>query len=319
MRAVVVAAGQVGLDRARPVPQPAGGEALIRVLLAGVCATDQAILHGYADFSGILGHEFVGRVEQAPDHPEWVGCRVVGEITVACGRCAACGRRERGHCQHRTVVGIRQRDGVFADWVCLPVVNLHRVPDGVADREALFVEPLAAAVEILQQSHMRPSDRVVVVGAGKLGMLVAQVLALTGCELVVMARHDRQRRLLEARRIAVATEAMVLEGDGADVVVECSGSRAGLAVAQRMVRPGGRIVLKSTHPVPTPVDLAALVVNEVVLQGSRCGPFPAALRLLERKLVAVEPMIEAVHALDDALAALTRSQEPGTLKVVIQP
>ncbi|MBF0272861.1 MAG: alcohol dehydrogenase catalytic domain-containing protein [Magnetococcales bacterium] len=317
MRAVVFGKGRVWLDRARPVPVPGPGEALIRVVLAGVCATDHALLRGYADFSGIPGHEWVGRVVSAPDDPAWVGRRVVGEITVACGHCASCRNRNPGHCLSRTVVGIRHRDGVFADWVVLPLANLHVVPAGIGDCQALFTEPLAAAVEIVQQTHVRPTDRVAVVGDGKLGLLVAQVLALTGCELTLIGRHPRP--WLEARGLGVREESRLAAGWRADLVVECSGTPEGLTLARSLVRSRGRLVLKSTHLATTAMDLASLVVDEIVVLGSRCGPFSAALRLLERGSVAVEPMIEGVFSLDDAVGALTKSREKGTLKCVIQP
>ncbi|MBF0191108.1 MAG: alcohol dehydrogenase catalytic domain-containing protein [Magnetococcales bacterium] len=317
MRAVIFDRGLAWLDPARPVPVPGPGEALIRVVLAGVCATDHALLRGYADFSGIPGHEFVGLVASAPDEPAWEGKRVVGEITVGCGRCVPCLNRDRGHCLNRGVVGIRHRDGVFADWVTLPVVNLHAVPAGVGDRAALFVEPLAAALEIVQQTYVRPTDRVAVVGDGKLGLLVAQVLALTGCELTLIGRHPRP--WLEARGIGVREASRLAEGWRADLVVECSGTPEGLTLARGLVRARGRLVLKSTHAAATAVDLASWVVDEIVVLGSRCGPFPAALRLLERGLVVVEPLIGAIFSLDDAMGALTKSREKGTLKIVLQP
>ncbi|MBF0215201.1 MAG: alcohol dehydrogenase catalytic domain-containing protein [Magnetococcales bacterium] len=319
MRAVLCEEGRARLESVWPVPAPTAGEARIRVRLAGICATDQAILKGYASFSGILGHEFVGEVESAPDAPEWVGRRVVGEITVACGVCSACRRLERGHCEARRVMGIRQRDGVFADWVVVPVENLHVVPEGVSDRMALFTEPLAAAVEIVQQSHVRPTDRVVVIGDGKLGLLVAQVVALTGCELWVIGRHVRKWPVLEARRIPVLLESALPDGLRVDWVMECSGRPEGLALARRLVRPRGRVVLKSAHLVPLSVDLAALVVDEISWIGSRCGPFPAALRLLERELVTVEPLIEAVYRLDRAMSALEHANARGALKILLQP
>lgn len=319
MRALRHAGGAVRLERGWPVPVLARGEALIRVTLAGVCATDLAILGGYAGFDGTLGHEFTGRVIAAPDAPEWVDLRVVGGINVACGACPACLRWERSHCEQRRVIGIRGRDGTFADFLVLPVANLHPVPDGVSDRQAVFVEPLAAALEILEQTHLRPSDRVVVVGDGRLGLLVAQVLALTGCEIRVIGRHSRKLGILAARGIPVhAGGADDLSG-WADLVVACGGGREGLALARRLVRPRGRLVVKSTLPEPAPFDFASLVVDEITLVGSRCGPFPAALRLLAAGLVEVEPLIDAVFSLEQGVEALTCAAGPGTLKILIQP
>ncbi|MEO5346456.1 MAG: alcohol dehydrogenase catalytic domain-containing protein [Magnetococcus sp. YQC-9] len=319
MRALICGPTGVQLDRLRPIPEIKQDEALIRVLLAGICATDLEILGGYAGFDGILGHEFVGRVVEAPGAPAWRDLRVVGEITVGCGRCPACQRRERGHCVQRTVMGIRGRDGAFAEYLTLPLVNLHRVPDGVADRLAVFTEPLAAALEILEQTQVRPSDRVVVVGDGKLGLLVAQVLALTGCEIVVIGRHARKQALLERRGIPILTGGAHVESGWADLAVACSGSREGLALAHRLVRPRGRLVVKSTHAGAVPVDLAALVVDEITMLGSRCGPFAAALRLLAGGYVEVESMIDAVFPLEEGVGALERSRESGVLKVLIQP
>lgn len=291
----------------------------MRVLLAGVCATDLAMLQGYADGVGVLGHEFVGLVEQADSAPDWVGCRVVAEITVGCGVCAGCQQTGPGHCGQRRVLGIRQRDGVFAEWVVVPVANLHRVPVTMADRVAVFVEPLAAALEVVQQRHVRPTDRVVVLGAGKLGLLVAQVLALTGCVLTVVVREARPRPFLEARNILVERASGLTEWGWADLVVECSGTPEGWHLARRLVRPRGSIVLKSAYLSPVAVDLAALVVDEITLTGSRCGPFAAALRLLERRLVDVEPLIQAVYPLEQALEALQHAAVPGTLKILIEP
>ncbi|MBF0339523.1 MAG: alcohol dehydrogenase catalytic domain-containing protein [Magnetococcales bacterium] len=322
MRGLVLESGRLRLDRARRVPLPKAGEALIRVILAGICATDQAILRGYADFSGILGHEFVGRVVAAPHAPEWLGRRVVGEINLACGVCPACRRQEMAHCRQRAVVGIRKRDGVFADYVVLPVANLHPVPETLADRCAVFVEPLAAALEIPRQTHVTPTDRVVVIGAGKLGLLAAQVLALTGCDLRVIGRHAGSLEILAGLGIPALPETAVMEGlEGleADLVVECSGHPSGLQLARRLVRPRGRIVLKSAYLTDVSVDLAGLVVDEVTLLGSRCGPFSAALRLLAAGRVRVEPLIEAIFPLEDGIRALTRSGEKGTLKCLIQP
>ncbi|MEO5331858.1 MAG: alcohol dehydrogenase catalytic domain-containing protein [Magnetococcus sp. YQC-5] len=319
MRAVVVDQGQLTWEGVRHCPEPAAGEALIRLVLAGVCGTDLAIMRGYGDFSGILGHEFIGRVESVPHAPQWEGCRVVGEINLTCDRCAACRRGDKTHCAQRTVLGIRGRDGVFADFFTLPVANLHRVPDDMPDQVALFVEPLAAALEILQQAHIRPTDRVAVVGDGKMGLLVAQVLALTGCELQVIGHHPAKWRILEEKKIPVLLESALREERSCDWVVECSGSPFGFALARRLVRPRGRILLKSAFVVNFSLDLASLVVDEVTLMGSRCGPYAAALRLLEQGLVRVEPLIDAVYSLNDGVQAVTRAGEQGVLKILIHP
>jgi threonine dehydrogenase-like Zn-dependent dehydrogenase len=301
-------------DIAEPLPAP--GEALVRVRLAGICATDLALTRGYLPFRGTLGHEFVGEVTAAPDAPDWIGRRVVGEINVACGDCAQCRAGRRNHCELRQVAGLRGRDGAFADYLCLPAVNLHRVPDAVPDEAAVFSEPLAAALEIPTQVAIGPDARVLVVGAGRLGQLIARVLRLRGCQLSVVARHRSQHALLGAAGIPSIAEDAVT-ADAADLVVEASGSASGFRLAQQAVRPRGTIVLKSTYSGSTAADFAALVVNEITVIGSRCGPFPEALRLLEQGLVDPLPLIDARFPLEQGVAALRRAAEPGVMKVLL--
>ena len=309
--------GQLRLERTFTAPSPPPDEARIQTTLAGICNTDLEIVHGgYAGFRGILGHEFVGVVDRAED-PVLVGQRVVGEINVSCGACETCRAGRPSHCPHRTALGIRGRDGVLAGYVCLPVRNLHPVPEGIPDREAVFVEPLAAACEILEQIHVSPAQRVVVLGDGKLGLLVAQVLALTGCDLTVVGRHVEKLAILAARGIPtqIGTEGL----DRVDLVVECTGQAGGFETARRLVRPRGTLVLKSTYAGLVETDLSSLVVDEIHLLGSRCGPFPAALRLLDQKLVDVEPLIEAEYPLEAGLAAFAHARRRGTLKVLVRP
>jgi threonine dehydrogenase-like Zn-dependent dehydrogenase len=298
------------------VPTPAPGEALVRVRLAGVCGTDLAILRGYVSFRGVMGHEFVGEIVAAPDAPQREGQRVVGEINVVCGRCAQCRAGRSSHCERREVLGIRGRDGAFAQYLTLPLANLQAVPDDVPDEAAVFTEPLAAALQITRQVHVRPGQRVLVVGAGRLGQLIAQVLRLTGCDLMVAARRERQRALLTADGIRWVSEDDVGAGSY-DVAVEASGAPGGLALARRALRPGGTLVLKSTYAGTVPVDLAALVVDEITVVGSRCGPFAPALRLLAHGLVDPTPLIDDRFPLADAEAALRRAAQPGVLKVLI--
>jgi threonine dehydrogenase-like Zn-dependent dehydrogenase len=307
---------RVRLQQDQPRPEPAPGEALLRVRLAGVCGTDLAMLRGYAPFSGTLGHEFVGEIAAAPDAPGRVGERVVGGINVVCGTCAACRAGRGNHCEQRTVAGIRGRDGAFAEFLTLPLANLHPVPDSVPDQAAVFTEPLAAALQITKQVHLGPDQRVLLIGAGRLGQLIARVLRLSGCELAVVARRERQRRLLADAGIRWLDEDAVRPG-GFDIVVEASGSPDGLGLARQALRPAGTLVLKSTYPGAVSVDLAALVVDEITVVGSRCGPFPAALRLLEQGLIDPTPLIDARFALDDAEAALRHAAQTGVLKVLI--
>ena len=309
--------GELRLVGDYPRPEPPPGEALVRVTLAGICNTDLEIVRGYMGFHGVLGHEFVGVVETCMDAPELIGQRVVGEINAACGDCPTCRAGRPTHCPNRTTLGIGGRDGAFAEFLILPVVNLHPVPDRMSDREAVFTEPLAAACEITEQVHLHPTDRVVVLGDGKLGLLVAQVLSLTGCDLLVVGRHTEKLDILRRRGIptALAGEARDVQ---ADVVVDCTGHPDGFLAARAMVRPRGTLVLKSTFHGVNQVNLTALVVDEVRLIGSRCGPFPPALRLLARGLIDVESLIDAVYPLDDSLAAFARAGTKGTLKVLLE-
>lgn len=299
-----------------PLPVAPAGEAVVRVRLAGVCNTDLELVRGYYPYSGVPGHEFVGTVESADGSPEWNGRRVVGEINAACGGCRSCRAGRPTHCERRTVLGILGRDGAFATHLRLPVANLRTVPDGVADEVAVFTEPTAAALEIQQQLEVRPGERVVVVGAGKLGQLVAQSLVQTGCELLAVARSPRPAALLEARGIrVVALEAV--EPRSADLVVECTGNPEGLELARRLVRPRGTVVLKSTYHGRVSLDVAPFVVDEITLVGSRCGPFEPALAALARGLVDPRPLVEARYPLSDALAAFEHAARPGTLKVLV--
>ena len=279
-----------------------------------MCNTDLELVRGYYPFTGIPGHEFVGRVEEGPR--EWIDRRVVGEINASCGACATCRAGRRTHCPSRTVLGIKGRDGVFAEWLTLPVENLHAVPDDVPDEVAVFAEPLAAALQVQQQVAIGPRDAVAVVGDGKLGQLVARTLALSGCALTVVGRHARKLERLAARGIATAAS---LEPRSADVVVECTGNPEGLALARAAVRPRGTIVLKSTYHGEAPVNLSAVVVDEVTLVGSRCGPFAPALELLAAGRVAVADLVDARFPLADGVAAFEKAGAPGVLKVLIAP
>lgn len=300
-----------------PVPTPLEGEALIRVRLSGICGTDLELVRGYYPFTGVIGHEFVGEVVQSAD-PWWVGQRVVGEINAACGECEQCAAGRPTHCERRTVLGIVGRDGVHAEYTTLPLANLHRVPDGVSDEAAVFVEPIAAAVEILTQVRIGPGDRVLLVGAGRLGQLVAQVLATTGAHLHVVARHEHQKALLHARGIETIDAADV-EPRRWDVAVEATGSPSGFDVAAAALRPRGTLVLKSTYRGDITLALAPFVVDEITILGSRCGPFAPALELLESGAVDPLPLIAARYPLADGVEAMRAAGEPGTMKVLLQP
>ena len=302
-------------DVSRPVPPP--GEALVRVRLSGICNTDLEMVKGYYPFTGVPGHEFVGEVVSA-DAAEWVGRRVVGEINASCGTCATCRAGRRTHCPTRTVLGIKGRGGAMAECLTLPVENLHVVPDHVADEVAVFTEPLAAALQVQAQVAIGPGVRVVVIGDGKLGQLVARTLALSGCGLTVVGRHPRKLARLGDRGIATCA-AGDLPSREADVVVECTGSPGGLALARDAVRPRGTIVLKSTYHGETSLNLSGIVVDEVTLVGSRCGPFAPALALLAGGTLDVTDMVDDRFALADGVRAFGRAAEPGVLKVLIRP
>lgn len=304
-----------------PTPTPPPGEARVRVRLAGVCNTDLELVRGYMAFRGVPGHEFVGIVDQCESVPDLVGQRVVGEINAACGVCDTCRANRPTHCPHRTTLGIAGRDGAFAEYLCLPAVNLHRVPDTVADEAAIFVEPLAAACEITQAVHIRPTDRVVVLGDGKLGLLCAQVLQLTGCDLLAVGRHAESLEILARRGIRTMQDLSGFQNLTGlfDVVVEATGTPEGLATARQFVRPRGTMVLKSTYHGLVETNLTMVVVDEVSLVGSRCGPFEPALRLLDQKLVDVAPLVRARYRLSEGLAAFERAGQRGSLKVVIEP
>ena len=303
-------------DLARP--EPAEGEARVRVLAAGICNTDLELVGGYYPFTGVPGHEFVGRVEAAPGAEEWEGRRVVGEINAACGACPACRAGRRTHCERRTVLGIRGRDGAFAESLTLPVANLHEVPDGLPDDVAVFTEPLAAALEVREQVPIDGGDRVVVVGDGKLGNLVAQTLALTGCALTVIGRHPGKLALLAARGIATARADEGVADGRADVVVECTGNAEGLERARRAVRPRGTIVLKSTYRGRSSLDVSRIVVDEITLVGSRCGPFAPALALLVEGRVEVRSLVHARFPLHEAVAAFAEASRRGVMKVLVE-
>jgi threonine dehydrogenase-like Zn-dependent dehydrogenase len=314
MKALWLESNQISL---RDVPLPnKPNEALIKVRKAGICSTDLELVKGYYPYTGVLGHEFVGEVVDAPEK-SWVGRRVVGEINATCGKCDACLNGRSTHCENRTVLGIASRDGVFAEYTTLPIENLYRVPDSVSDEMAVFTEPLAAALEIQQQIQIKPADRMLLVGAGRLGQLIAQTLALTGCDLHVVARHSYQRDLLSARSIRFIAEADIQPRKW-DIVVEATGSPDGFNLARRAIRPRGTLVMKSTYKGEINVNFSSIVVDEINIIGSRCGPFAPALRLLEKREVDPTVLISANCKLGDAVKAFDQAAQAGVLKVLIE-
>jgi threonine dehydrogenase-like Zn-dependent dehydrogenase len=302
----------------KDVPQPTSpGEALIKIRKAGICGTDLELVKGYYPFTGIPGHEFVGEVIESAV-PSWIGKRVVGEINAACGTCEQCRNGRPTHCEARTVLGIINRDGVFAEYTALPLENLHLVPDEVSDEAAVFTEPMAAALEIQQQVQIRPEDRVLLIGAGRLGQLIAQTLVLTGCDLRVVARHPHQKSLLAGRGIRLIDQGDVQHWRY-DLVVEATGSPSGFELARKALRPRGVLVLKSTYKGDMTVNFSSIVVDEIQLIGSRCGPFEPALRLLANRQVDPTLLIAGEYKLGEGLKAFKDAEKTGMLKVLITP
>ncbi len=329
MRALVYDGNRLLLDQNSLLPKPVEGEALIRVLQVGICNTDLEIIRGYMDFRGVPGHEFVGVVEEMygkdtkNSYSHLLHQRVVGDINAACYRpdCSYCQRNMHTHCPNRSTLGIVKRDGAFAEYLMLPVENLHLVPDNVSDEEAVFVEPLAANFEILEQVHIHPTESVLILGDGKMGQLAAQVLALTGCNLLMVGKHQEKLALGEPYGISTHLLKDIehhLDGHRVDHVIECTGSAQGIELAMKLVRPRGTLHLKSTVADKSTLNLAPIVVDEIRVQGSRCGPFIPALRALQQKRINVRPLISATYTLDEGLAAFEYAAQKGVLKVLVR-
>ena len=298
-----------------PIPQATEDTAVVRVRLAGVCSTDLQILQGYMAFEGVPGHEFVGEIHAGPS--ELMGKRVVGEINFACGKCEPCLRGMARHCPTRQVMGILGADGSFAEYLAVPVANLHPVPDSVSDEEAVFTEPLAAAFEILEQIHVKPGTQAVIFGDGKLGLLCAFVLQENGARVTVVGRHDKKLELVRKAGVQ-GIQLSDWRRQQADLVVEATGSSTGLKLAIETVRPRATLVLKSTLAEEHALSLAPLVVNEVTVVGSRCGPFPPALQALSDKHVPVSSLIEAAYPLAEGVQAVNHAAQRGALKILLR-
>ena len=304
-----------------PEPELLKGEALVKVRLAGICGTDLELVKGYYPYRGIPGHEFVGEIVQAPAAPWRVGQRVVGDINVGCGECADCLAARHGHCKNRCVLGIKNRDGAFADYLKLPLQNLIPIPETVSDEAGVFAEPLAAALQIQQQIQIGAGDSVLVIGAGRLGQLIARTLLSVSGRLTVVARHRSQQALLTVHDISWIDEDGIRDRTF-DIVIEATGSPAGFALARQAVRPRGTIVLKSTYRHPEGsnwhIQLHSLVVDEITLVGSRCGPMAAALDQLNKQHVDPTGLIAKRYFLNDALVAFEDAAAPGALKILFQ-
>lgn len=294
-------------------------EALVRVLVSGICNTDLEIARGYAGFQGTIGHEFVGIVEQAPDR-SLIGHRVVGEINAGCGDCEWCREGDSRHCDKRTVLGIVNRDGAHAEYLQLPIENLFLVPARIPDEHAVFIEPLAAACAIKERVPISKQTRVAVLGDGKLGLLCAQTLALTGATLVLVGKHEEKLRIAERLGIETAVVAEAEKrGRYFDVVVEASGAAEGFALARRLLRPRGILVLKSTFHGKTEIEAAQIVVDELSIVGSRCGRFAPALDLLKKGAIELDSLISEEYPLSQGVFALDRAAQKGILKVLLRP
>lgn len=295
------------------VPEPGPGQALVRVELAGVCNTDVEITRGYMGHRGVLGHELVGTVVRCDD-PALLGARVAAEINLACGHCEWCARGLGRHCPTRTVMGILGHPGCFAEYVALPIANLHRIPDGIADVRAVFVEPLAAAFEILEQVPIACDTPVLVIGDGKLGLLAALVLADHGARVSIAGRHPRKLAVAASRGVTVLD---TIAPRSFAIVVEATGAPSGLDTALRAIMPRGTLVLKSTFHGTSQLALAPVVVDEITIVGSRCGPFTPAIAALHAGTIDPTPLVDRTFALQDAAAAIAHAQQPGVLKVLI--
>lgn len=295
-------------------------EALVRVLLSGICNTDLEIARGYAGFQGTIGHEFVGIVESAPDSPDLIGKRVVGEINAGCGKCDLCLSGDSRHCPNRTVLGIVGRDGAHAGFLTLPALNLLEVPGEVTNEQAVFAEPLAAAFGIAEQVEILPETRLAVVGDGKLGLLCAQSLALKSQNIFLVGKHLEKMRIAEKRGVeTVLLNAAAKLNRTFDIAVEASGSESGFQTALDLLKPRGKLVLKSTFQGEPRWQAARVVVDEITIVGSRCGRFAPALELLKNKTVDVENMITQEFRLENGVRAMERAAERGVLKVLLRP
>lgn len=305
---------QVVLKDDLPVPVPLKNEVLVKVIQAGICRTDLELIKGYYPFTGILGHEFVGQVEQGPR--KLLGKRVVAEINIGCERCEDCKKGLSRHCRHRDVCGIVNKNGSFAQYLTLPISNVHLVPEQLSNTEACFTEPLAACLQVLEQFHIKPSFRVLVIGDGKLGQLMVKILALHACELYLVGHHPQNYLPYRDLGIVVGDEQLITDNDF-DCVIECSGQASGFELALKAIKPKGTIVLKSTFKDKTTYDFSKLVVDEITLLGSRCGSFGSALRLLAKQKLNLNSLVEKEYPLSQAEDAIKHAHCQGTMKIML--
>ncbi|MEC9488496.1 MAG: alcohol dehydrogenase catalytic domain-containing protein [Halanaerobium sp.] len=314
MRALVYQDRQLQLIDC-PKPEPGEDEVLIKVLMAGICTTDLEIIQGYLNYTGIIGHEFVGEVVLDPKD-EYTGKRVVGSINIPCNTCDYCQRGMEKHCRNLKQLGIRGKDGAFAEYMALPRQNIHSVPESISNLEAVLVEPMAAGVEIAEQLHIRPEDEVVILGDGKLGLVTAMALWSMGANVKLVGKHEN--KLIIAQQLGIPT-CYPDEVDGEfKVVVECTGRPSGMSMAQSIVEPQGTIVVKTTIKEMPAFDLSEIAINEINILGSRCGPFEPTLRLIERNELPLEELVERVFSLEEWKEAISTARKKGVLKVVFR-
>lgn len=318
MRAVVFDNG-LKLDKNYAKPSPRKGEALIKVNTIGICNTDYEITKGYMGYKGVLGHEFTGVVEEInADDKSLLNKRVVGEINCGCGECEWCNQGLERHCPNRSTLGIWQREGCFAEYVCLPVKNLLEIPENVSDEEAVFTEPLAAALEILEQIHIPPYKKIAVLGDGKLGLMIALALNAAGLDLILIGKHENKLEIAKKQGVKTKLLSDVEIKKEYDFVVEATGSISGFETSLALTKPRGTLILKSTIAASKEFNFAPVVVDEITIVGSRCGQFAPALRLLESGRIDVKPLISDIFELDESIAAFERNKEKSSIKVIVK-
>lgn len=304
-------------DYVKPIPKK--GEALVRVTLAGICNTDYEISKGYMGYKGILGHEFVGVVEEVNhENKNLLGKRVVGEINCGCNNCEMCYQGLERHCPNRQTLGIWQKDGCMAEYVAMPLETLIPVPDNVADEQAVFVEPLAAGLEILEQLHIQPIQKVVILGDGKLGLTTALALNASNIDVLLVGKHQNKLDIAKSQGVNTKLLEDLTIAKEWDFVVEATGSISGFEMALALTKPRGTLVLKSTVAASKEFNLAPIVIDEIRVQGSRCGRFAPALRLLEKGKIDFSPLISGVYSVDKTIEAFDKNKQPGSLKVLLK-
>ncbi len=306
-------------DYTKPVPQK--GEALIKISMAGICNTDAEIIKGYMGYSGVLGHEFVGVVEEVNDADKsLIGKRVVAEISYGCEKpdCPWCAVKNYRHCPDRHTIGIWRKDGCFAEYITLPTNILFEVPENVPDEQAVFVEPLAAACEITEQLHIEPTHKVVVLGDGKLGLTTALTLNAQNLDVTLVGKHQNKLDIAKAQGVKTMLLDELKVSNNFDVVVEATGSVSGFETSLNLVKPRGVLVLKSTIATGKELNLAPIVINEITVLGSRCGQFGPALRLLKNNRIDFKPFISKIYSIDEAIKGFEANREKDSIKIILK-